>query len=200
MKLRDSPARARSEEDVKDAYIDALALSDPFKGQVDIKTDALWFEAKWTATPPLVMLAQLLVYIHAARSRGEPIPGHLAIIDREKAAIVATETMLPVFDDPDIVWPKAASAAGPELAAQIAPYAGALVTYDVASHEQEFIDAVKSVVSEGRVIRTPITPANVRQVFDRWVEMIGSELGVANPAHYAGLGRRIVAASPPVSE
>ena len=40
---------------------------------------------------------------------------------------------------------------------------------------------------EGRIIRTPITPDNLRQVFDKWVAMIGVELGVKREADYAVL-------------
>lgn len=54
-------------------------------------------------------------------------------------------------------------------------------------HSRQFIDAVTSAIKEGRIIRTPITPDNLRQVFDKWVAMIGSELGAVNPSHYAVL-------------
>ncbi|WP_210727605.1 hypothetical protein [Sphingopyxis sp. PAMC25046] len=58
-----------------------------FKGLVDIQTPEIWFEAKEASTPPLLMFAQLLVYVRAARKRGEAIPGFLCVIDREKAAL-----------------------------------------------------------------------------------------------------------------
>ena len=38
-----------------------------------------------------------------------------------------------------------------------------------------------------QIIKTPITPDNLRQVFDRWVMMVGSELGTVSPADYAVL-------------
>lgn len=180
--------RAKTEEDVKDAYIKALGLKSVFKGLVDIQTDEIWFEAKEGATPPVVMFGQLMVYVRAAHKRGEPIPGFLAVIDREKAAIMPTELALPILSDKAIVWPKSGSAAGKELAAQIAPYVEThYVVYDIAQHEAEFIGAVRSAVKEGRIIRTPITPDNLRQVFDKWVAMVGSELGVTSPADYAVL-------------
>jgi hypothetical protein len=181
-------SRAKTEEDVKDAYIKALDLKSYFKGLVDIQTEQVWFEAKETPTPPVVMFGQLLVYVRAARKRGEPIPGFLAVMDRNKAAIMPTEKALPIFDDAAIDWPKSGSKAGKELAAQIAPHIEAHhVVYDIRHHENEFIDAVKSAVREGRIIRTPITPDNLRQVFDKWVDMVGSELGAVNPADYAVL-------------
>ena len=64
------------------------------------------------------MFGQLLVYVGAARKRGEAIPAFLAVIDNEKAAIMPTERALPLFDDMTIVWPKSGSKAGRELAAQ----------------------------------------------------------------------------------
>ena len=181
-------ANARTEEDVKDAYIKALGLKGVFKGLVDIQTEEVWFEAKEVSTPPIVMFGQLLVYVRAARRRGEPIPGFLAVIDRDKAAIMPTEHALPIFEDAAIVWPRSGSGAGKELAAQIAPYIEThYVVYDIANHAKEFIEAVGSAILEGRIIRTPITPDNLRPVFDKWVDMIGSELGAVGPSDYAVL-------------
>jgi hypothetical protein len=188
MSLAKALATAKSEEDVKDAYIKALGLKSYFKGLVDIQTNEVWFEAKEASTPPIIMFGQLLTYVRAAQKRGEPIPAFLAVIDRTKAAIMPTERALPLFDDKSIDWPKSGSAAGKELAAQIAPYVEThYVVYDIANHEQEFIDAVTSAIREGRIIRTPITPDNLRQVFDKWVVMVGGELGTVNPADYAVL-------------
>lgn len=188
MSLAKDLARTRTEEDVKDAYIKALGLKSYFKGLVDIQTEEVWFEAKDAPTPPMVMFGQLLVYVRAAKKRGEAIPAFLAVIDREKAAIVPTERALPLLDDKSIVWPKSGSGAGRQLAAQIAPYLQThIVEYEIAQDEAAFISAVKDAIRERRIIRTPITPDNLRQVFDRWVELIGSELGTVNEADYAVL-------------
>lgn len=186
MSLLSDLSRVKTEEDVKDAYIKALGLKSYFKGLVDIQTKEVWFEAKEASTPPIIMFAQLLVYVRAAQKRGEPIPAFLAVIDRTKAAIMKTEHALPILEDKKIEWPKSGSAAGKELAAQIAAYVEThYVVYDIASHEKEFIDAVTSAIKEGRIIRTPITPDNLRQVFDKWVDMVGGELGTVNPADLA---------------
>lgn len=188
MSLANALARTRTEEDVKDAYIKALGLKSYFKGLVDIQTEEVWFEAKDAPTPPIVMFGQLLVYVRAAKKRGEAIPAFLAVIDREKAALMPTERALPLLEDKNIVWPKSGSAAGRPLAAQIAPYVQThIVEYEIAHDEAAFIKAVKDAIRERRIIRTPITPDNLRQVFDRWVEMVGSELGTVNPADYAVL-------------
>jgi hypothetical protein len=61
------------------------------------------------------------------------------------------------------------------------------ILYQIDSYEAEFIKAAKDAVREGRIIRTPITPNNLRQVFDKWVAMIGVELGVKREADYAVL-------------
>ena len=71
MNLRDDLARAKTEEDIKDADIKALNLKGVFKGLGDIQAEEVWFEAKESATPPILMFAQLLVYVRAARKRGE---------------------------------------------------------------------------------------------------------------------------------
>ncbi len=188
MSLLEELQRARTEEDVKDAYIKALGLKGVFKGLVDIQTPEIWFEAKESPTPPLLMFAQLLTYVRAARKRGEAIPGFLCVIDREKAALMATEHALPLLDDRSIVWPKSGSAADKALAAQIAPTIEThFILYQIDGYEAEFIKAASDAVREGRIIRTPITPNNLRQVFDKWVAMVGVELGVTRPADYAVL-------------
>ena len=122
MKLIDALARARTEEDVKDAYIKALGLKSYFKGLVDIQTEEIWFEAKDTPAPTIVMFAQLFFYVRAAKRRGEPIPAFLAVIDREKAALMQTEKAVDLLADKSINWPKSGSGADRKLAAQIAPY------------------------------------------------------------------------------
>jgi hypothetical protein len=188
MSLHEALERARTEEDVKDAYIKALGLKSYSKGLVDIQTEEVWFEAKAVSTPPIIMFAQLFFYVRAARKRGEPIPAFLAVIDREKAAIMPTEKALALLDDKSIVWPKSGSGAGKELAAQVAPYVQAhIVEYEIAHDEAAFIKAVKDAIRDKKIIRTPITPDNLRQVFDRWVDMIGGELGVTDPVNYAVL-------------
>lgn len=188
MSLADDLATARTEEDVKDAYIKALGLKSVFKGLVDIQTPEIWFEAKESATPPLLMFAQLLTYVRAALKRGEAIPGFLCVIDREKAALMATEHALPLLEDKTIVWPKSGSAADKALAAQIAPTIEThFVLYRIADYEAEFIKAAKDAVREGRIIRTQINRNNLRQVFDKWVAMIGVELGVKRDSDYAVL-------------
>lgn len=188
MTLATDLARARSEEDIKDAYIKALGLKSYSKNLIDIQTQEVWFEAKAASTPPVIMFAQLLFYIRDARKRGGAIPGFLAGIDREKAALMPTEKALPLLNDKTIVWPKSGSKAGHELATQIAPYVQAhIVEYEIAHDEAAFIKAVKDAIRERRIIRTPITPDNLRQVFDRWVDLVGSELGVESEADYAVL-------------
>jgi hypothetical protein len=190
MSLITDLAKCEREEDVKAAYVKAFGLKpkDYFMGLVDIKTSAIWFEAKGVPTAPLIMFAQLLVYIRGARLRGEAVPAFLSVIDPEKGAILPTEVALPLLEDASIEWPASGSAAGKELAAKIAPVIDRhFTTYPIATMGDEFCSAIKDIIREGKIIKTPITPDNLRQVFDKWVDMIGSELGVANPADHATL-------------
>lgn len=188
MNLKEALIKAKTEEDVKDAYIKALGLKRYNKGLVDIQSEEIWFEAKGNPTAPVIMFGQLLFYLRAARKSGEHIPAFLAVIDREKAAILPTDLALPILADKSIVWPKSGSQAGKALAAQVAPYIEThFVVYDIATHEAEFKKAIKGAISEGKIIRTPITPDNLRQVFDKWVSMIGSELGDVSEPDYAVL-------------
>lgn len=188
MTLAQALVKARTEEDVKDAYIAALGLKGVSKNLVDIQTQEVWFEAKAVSTPPIIMFAQLMFYVRAAKKRGEPIPAFLAVIDRDRAAIMPTEKALPLLDDKNIVWPRSGSQAGKQLATQIASYVQThIVEYEIAHDEAAFVRAVKEAVRDRRIIRTPITPDNLRQVFDRWVAMVGEELGVTAEADYAVL-------------
>lgn len=186
MSLRADLLKAKTEEDVKDAYIKAIGLKAYNKTLVDIRTDEVWFEAKGIATPPVVMFTQLLFYVRAARKLGEKIPPFLCVIDREKAALMETTKALPILDDKKIEWPKSGSKVDRALAAKAAPYIEThFVVYELESHEAEFIQSVKSAISAGKIIRTPITPDNLRQVFDKWVAMIGQELDGVSPSDYA---------------
>lgn len=185
MSLVTELAKTKSEEDVKDAYIKALGLKSHTKGLIDIRTEEIWFEAKWVNSQPVLMFTQLLFYVRDARKKGERVPPFLAVIDREKAAIMETAKALPIMVDKTIKWPKSASQVDKKIAAQAAPYIETyFVVYKLDRHEREFIGAVKTAIKEGRLVRTPIAPANLRQVFDRWVEMIGSEIdGVSESDH-----------------
>lgn len=186
MSLKLALQRVKTEEDVKDAYIKALGLKAYNKGLVDIQTEEVWFEAKGVSTAPVLMFTQLLFYVRAARKAGEMIPPFLAVIDTEKAAIMETAKALPILDDKEIVWPKSGSQVDKRLAAQAAPYIEThFVVYRIDSHEKEFIQSVKSAIKAGEILRTQITPDNLRQVFDRWVEMIGSELNGVKDTDYA---------------
>lgn len=194
MSLSQALSSARTEEDVKDAYIKALGLKKYNKGLVDIRTEEIWFEAKDAPTSPIVMFAQLLCYVRDARKKGEHIPPFLAVIDREKAALMETAKALPILADKSITWPKSGSrvkegarvALQKSFAAQVAPYVEThFVVYKIDSHEKEFVAAVKHAIKVGEFVRTPITPDNLRQVFDKWVEMIGRELDGVDESDFA---------------
>lgn len=178
--------KAKTEEDVKDAYIKALSLKKYTKGLIDIQTEEIWFEAKEAATPPILMFAQLLFYVRDARKNGDHIPHFLAVLDREKAAIMETKNALPILEDKTIKWPKSGSAVTKAIATQVAPYIEThFVVFDIHNHEKEFISAIKNAIKAGKIIRTPITPDNLRQVFDKWVAMVGCELEGVEETHYA---------------
>jgi hypothetical protein len=188
MSLHHDLQHCETEEDVKDAYIRALGLKTYRKGLIDIQTDEVWFEAKESPTPIASMFAQLLWYVKKARDEGETIPPFLSVVDREKAAILETTNILPAFADKKIKWLKNASSVGTDkaLIAQISPYLEAHFTvFHIEHDEAEFIRTVKAAIAKGAIIRTPITPDNLRQVFDKWVEMIGRELSSVKEADYA---------------
>ena len=188
MSLLNDLSSAKTEEEVKDAYVKAIGLKSPGKGKVDISAHNMWFEAKEAPTAAFAMFAQLLFYVREARLKGEHIPPFLCVIDREKAAILETELALPVIADDGIDWPKAASAVSKACIAKVAAHIdGQFSTFAIASQESEFLTQIKSALNDGKIIRTPITPDNLRQVFNKWVEMVGREMVVPHEGDYASL-------------
>ncbi len=185
MTLQADLKKAKTEEDVKDAYVRAIGLKNYSKNLVDIQTKEVWFEAKEAGTSPIAMFAQLLVYVKL-RDKNEHLPPFLAVIDREKAAIMETERAMTLLQDKTVKWPTSGSKVTKEFVAQVSGHVAAhYVAYNIDSNEKEFIHAMKSAIKSGKIIRTSITPDNLRQVFDKWIEYIGQELGGVAEADYA---------------
>lgn len=182
MTLHSQLKNAKSEEDVKDAYIKALGLKGYTKGLIDIQTKEIWFEAKDTGkNSSYAMFTQLLHYVQVALNKGEHIPPFLAVIDTEKAAIMKSVDVLPFLAKKTIKWGKSASQYTQEALDEVSAYIGThFVSFKISTHEDEFISTVKAAIQSGDIIRTQITPDNLKQVFDKWVDMIGNEItGVA---------------------
>lgn len=179
---------ARSEEDVKDAYIAALGLAKNIsKNLIDIQTDEIWFEAKHKPTDVYTMFTQLLYYVCYAHKKGEIIAPLLCVIDNEKAALMSTANITPIFKDKKITWGKSASKVSRELINQVSPYINDhFIVYHIKDDCEAFIEAVHKSIAHGSIIRTPITPDNLKKVFDRWMELIGAELeDLPRPGDYA---------------
>lgn len=187
MNLYDQLKHAKSEEDVKDIYIKALGLKGYTKGLIDIQTDEIWFEAKDTGKiSSYAMFTQLLHYVQVALEKGESIPPFLAVIDTEKAAIMRTSDVLPFLKKKTVKWGKSASQYTQEALAEISAYIGTyFIAFKLSTHQDEFIEAVKSAIKTGEIIRTQITPDNLKQVFDKWVAMIGNEIQNTHPDDFA---------------
>jgi len=178
MSLYSQLKQARSEEDVKDAYIKALGLKGYTKGLIDIQTDEIWFEAKDTGKhSSYAMFTQLLHYVQVALNKGEKVPPFLAVIDTEKAAVMRSADVLPFLAKKTVKWGKSASQYTPEALDIISAHIGTyFVSFKIATHEDEFIGTVKEAIKSGDIIRTQITPDNLKQVFDKWVNMVGCEI------------------------
>ena len=173
---------AKSEEDVKDAYIKALGLKGYTKGLIDIQSKEIWFEAKDTGkNSSYAMFTQLLHYVQDALNKGEAVPPFLAVIDTEKAALMKSADVIPFLAKKTIKWGKSASQYTQEALDEISAHIGThFVSFKIATHEDEFIHTVKAAIKTGDIIRTQITPDNLKQVFDKWVAMVGREItGVA---------------------
>lgn len=187
MSLYQNLQKASSEEDVKDAYIKALGLKSYQKNLIDIQTDEIWFEAKdKTNHSTYAMFTQLLHYVQVALNAGEKIPPFLCVIDKEKAAIMKTSDVLPFLEKKTIKWGKSASGYTQEALDAVSAYIGTyFVSFRIATHEEEFIETIKNAIKKGDIIRTQITPDNLKQVFDKWVQMIGKEIREVKEEDYA---------------
>lgn len=160
-----------------------MGLKGYTKGLIDIQTEEIWFEAKDTGKhSSYAMFTQLLHYVQQSLNKGETVPPFLAVIDTEKAAIMKSSDVIPFLEKKTVKWGKSASQYTQEALEAISAYIGTyFVSFKLATHEEEFISTVKAAIKSGDIIRTQITPDNLKQVFDKWVAMIGKELlGVAN--------------------
>lgn len=174
--------KATSEEDVKDIYIKALGLKGVQKNLIDIQTKEIWFEAKDNPrTSTYAMFTQLMHYVQQALNKGEYVPPFLCVIDTQKAAIMRSADVIPFLQKKTIRWGKRASDVTPEALDAVSAHIGThFVSFKIETHEEEFIHTIKNAIAKGEIIRTQITPDNLKQVFDKWVLMIGREIkGVA---------------------
>lgn len=189
MTLYQKLEQARTEEDVKDAYIKALGLKSYSKNLIDIQTNEIWFEAKDGYNKSTYqMFTQLLHYVQHALDKGEQIPPFLCVIDTKKAAIMKTVDALPLISNKKqpIKWGKNASGYTQEALDVVSAYIGTyIVSFKIETHEEEFISTIKAAIKTGDIIRTQITPDNLKQVFDKWVLMIGQEIRGVAPEEYA---------------
>ena len=178
---------ATTEEDVKDAYIKALGLKGYTKGLLDIQTKEIWIEAKHTGrNSSYAIFTQLLHYVQVALNAGEVLPPFLAVIDTEKAAIMKTADVLPFLAKKTVKWGKSASQYTQEALDTISAHIGThFVSFKISTHEDEFVATVKAAIRSGDIIRTQITPDNLKQVFDKWVAMIGREIAGVAEEDYA---------------
>ena len=180
---------ARTEEDVKDAYIKALGLKSYSKNLIDIQTKEIWFEAKdGYNKSSYQMFTQLLHYVQQALDNGESIPPFLCVIDTKKAAIMKTIDALPLISNKKqpIKWGKSASGYTQEALDIVSAYIGTyIVSFKIETHEEEYINTIKNAIKTGDIIRTQITPDNLKQVFDKWVLMIGKEIKDVAAEEYA---------------
>jgi len=182
MTLYQKLQEARSEEDVKDTYIKYLGLKGYSKNLIDIQTKEIWFEAKDTGKySSYAMFTQLMHYVQQALNKGEYVPPFLAVIDTKKAAIMKSADVIPFLEKKTIKWGKSASGYTQEALDAISAHIGThFVSFKIETHEEEFISTIKNAIAQGDIIRTQITPDNLKQVFDKWVAMIGREIkGVA---------------------
>lgn len=187
MSLYEKLQHAKTEEDVKDIYVKTLGLKNVAKGLVDIQTKEIRFEAKvWGKVSTYQMFSQLLWYVNYNLQSGESLPPFLCVIDSRKAALMKTSDALPLLEKKTIKWWKSGSHVLPEVIDIVSAYIGTyIVSFNIETHEEEFVSTVKNAIKSGDIIRTQITPDNLKQVFDKWIEMIGKEIQWVHEEDYS---------------
>ena len=187
MSLYEKLQKVSSEEDVKDIYIKALGLKQYQKNLIDIQTKEIWFEAKDNSKlSTYAMFTQLMHYVQDALNKGDYVPPFLCVIDTKKAAIMKSADVLPFLEKKTIKWGKSASQYTQEALDAISAHIGThFVSFKIETHEDEFISTIKNAIAKGDIIRTAITPDNLKQVFDKWVAMIGREINGVAEEEYA---------------
>lgn len=132
------------------------------------------------------MFTQLLHYVQDGLNRGERLPPFLAVIDTKKAAIMKTVDVLPFLERKTIKWGKSASQYTQEALDEVSAFIGThFVSFRMDTHAEEFVQTIKNAIKQGDIIRTQITPDNLKQVFDKWIEKIGKEISGVREEDYA---------------
>lgn len=187
MRLFEKLQHTKTEEDVKDAYIQALGLKAYSKNLIDIQTKEIWFEAKHNYNlSTYAMFTQLMHYVQDALNKGHYIAPFLVVMDTKKAAIMKSVDVLPFLAKKTIKWGKSASNYTPDALDSVSAHIGThFVSFKLETHEDEFISTIKSAIKNGDIIRTHITPNNLKQVFDKWVLMVGNEINGIAKEDYA---------------
>ena len=187
MTLYDKLQLTKTEEDVKDIYIKALGLKGYSKNLIDIQTKEIWFEAKdGFKNSTYQMFTQLMHYVQQALNKGENVPPFLCVIDTKKAAIMKSADVIPFLEKKTIKWGKSASGYTQEALDAVSTHIGThFVSFKIDTHEEEFISTIKDAIKNGDIIRTQITPDNLKQVFDKWVMMVGREIKGVKEEDYA---------------
>lgn len=134
-----------SEEDVKDAYIQALGLKKYTKGLIDIRTKEMWFEAKHHNKDSIYkMFTQLLHYVQDGLNKGEELPPFLAVMDIEKAALMKTADVIPFLKKKTIKWGKSATKFPKGALDQVSAFIGTrMVSFKISTHEEELLGQQK---------------------------------------------------------
>ena len=129
--------QAKTEEDVKDAYIKALGLKSYSKNLIDIQTKEIWFEAKdGYKHSTYQMFTQLMHYVQQALNNGDYLPPFLCVIDTKKAALMKTADVLPFLEKKTIKWGKSASSYTQNALDAISAYIGTyIVSFKIETHE-----------------------------------------------------------------
>ena len=97
-----------------------------------------------------------------------------------------TADVLPFLAKKTVKWGKSASQYTQEALDTISAHIGThFVSFKISTHEDEFVATVKAAIRSGEIIRTQITPDNLKQVFDKWVAMIGREIAGVAEEDYA---------------
>jgi len=172
--------KAKTEEDVIATY-QRLLPGDwrrPF-GSDGLEHETLFefkHDIKMEARDGFKVMAQGCYYLRLIWRKGVykgekyTLPLRLAVCDRNEAAVISVQELLPLFSSDDYDWSRPASSPDPKLVSAVKELVKRPVVFRMSAAEQvaAFRDALKHV---GTQVRCEITRHNFLQIFTVWREL-----------------------------
>jgi hypothetical protein len=189
--------KAKSEEDVKAAFIKHFELENATLGRVDLRVDKVAFEFKYhentASTYKAKLISQMLYYLRSIKysdSVDQSIPKYICIADRSCGGVCESHEFVELYSSDSYDWKRAACNPDPILvtAVENSDACKAMVIYDFYDEaELEVFDAKLRSAIDDTVLCTDkkiVTGTNFEKVFIHWKNVIGVHINVKQLGQY----------------